>query len=269
MASSDTTEGTVSPSSLTFTAMNWNSAQTVSLTGVDDAPANPADGNKDYTVTLTVDTVNTVDARYGALSPVAVYAVNADNEYGLDVSGVTGQPTEDGGTATFTAVLRAEPLAAVTVTATSGDTSEGTVSPSSLIFTATDWNTARTVTVTGVDDAIDDGDVAWAVRLDTSSDGDVNYDGLDDVVLPMTTTDNDDAPTAELSLSPSSVSENGGAATVTAALSWASSAATTVTITAAPGFYTVGSDATITIAAGGDGERLGHGDGGGGGRRHR
>ena len=250
VASSDTTEGVVSPSSLTFTASTWNSAQTVSLTGVDDAPANPADGNKNYTVTLTVDTVNTVDARYGALSPVAVYAVNADNEYGLDVSGVTGQPTEDGGTATFTAVLRAKPLAAVTVTATSGDTSEGAVSPSSLIFTATDWNTARTVTVTGVDDAIDDGDVAWAVRLDVSSDGDVNYDGLDDVVLPMTTTDNDDAPTAELSLSPSSVSENGGAATVTAALSWASSAATTVTITAAPGFYTVGSDATITIAAG-------------------
>ena len=252
VASSDTAEGTVSPSSLTFTAMNWNSAQTVSLTGVDDAPANPADGNKDYTVTLTVDTANTVDARYGALSPVAVYAVNADNEYGLDVSAVTGQPTEDGGTATFTVALVTQPSAAVTVAATILDTSEGSASPSSLTFTAADWNTAQTVTVTGVDDAIDDGDVAWAVRLDVSS-GDANYDGLEHPELPMTTTDNDDTPTAELSLSPSSISENGGVSTVTATLNRASSAATTVTVSASPGAgmdFTLSSANTLTIAAG-------------------
>ena len=258
VASSNTAEGTVSPSSLTFDATNWDSAQTVSLTGVDDAPANPADGNKNYTVTLTVDTANTADTKYGALSVVDVYAVNADNEYGLDVSAVTGQPTEDGGTATFTVALVTEPSAAVTVSVTSRDTSgnldasEGRASPSSLTFNAGNWNLAQTVTVTGVDDAIDDGDVTWAVRLETSSVGDANYNGLDDVNLSMTTTDNDNAPRVSLSLSPSSVSENGGAATVTAVLSHTSSAATTVTVTAAAvsGFYTVGLDATITIAAG-------------------
>ena len=55
VASSDTTEGTVSPSSLTFTDSNWDTAQTVTLTGVDDAPTNPADGDRSYTVTLTVN----------------------------------------------------------------------------------------------------------------------------------------------------------------------------------------------------------------------
>ena len=37
LSSSDTTEGTVGPASLTFTNANWNVAQTVTVTGVDDA----------------------------------------------------------------------------------------------------------------------------------------------------------------------------------------------------------------------------------------
>ena len=163
VASSDTTEGTVSASSLTFTATTWSTAQTVTLTGVDDAPANPADGDQDYTVTLTVNMPSTVDPKYDALSssPVTVYAVNADNEHGLKVSSVTGQATEAGGTATFTVALMTRPLQAVTVTVTSRDAGEGTVSPSSLTFETSDWNTTQAVTATGVDDAIDDGDVTW------------------------------------------------------------------------------------------------------------
>ena len=199
VASSDTTEGTVSASSLTFTATTWNTAQTVTLTGVDDAPTNPVDGDRSYTVTLTVNTVSTADAIYDALSAVMVYAVNADNEYGLDVGVVTGQATEAGGQAAFTVALLTRPSAAVTVSVSSRDasgnpdTSEGAASPSSLTFAATAWSTAQTVTVTGADDAIDDGEVTWAVRLDPSS-GDANYDGLANVDVSVTTTDDDDAP---------------------------------------------------------------------------
>ena len=261
VASSDTTEGTVDTdgdtsgdqNTLTFTATNWSTAQTVTLAGVDDADA---DTDKDYTVTLTVNTTSTADANYDALasSPVTVYAVNADNEYGLDVSSVTGPATEGGGQATFTVALLTEPSQPVTVTVTSRDasgnpdTSEGTVSPSTLTFTVQNWNTAWTVTVTGVDDAIDDGDVTWAVRLDPSS-GDANYNRLANVDVSVTTTDDDDPPGVTLALSPSSISENRGVSTVTATLSHPSSAATTVTVTPVTGFYTVGSDAVIVIAA--------------------
>ena len=249
VASSDTTEGTVSASSLTFTATTWSTAQTVTLTGVDDAPANRVDGDRRYTVTLTVNPVSTADRNYDALSAITVYAVNADNEYGLDVGSVTGQATEAGGTAAFTVALLTRPSAAVTVSVTSLDASEGAASPSSLTFQTSDWNTAQTVTVTGADDAIDDGDVAWDVRLDPSS-GDTNYNGLANVDVSVTTTDDDDAPGVVLAVSPASIAENGGTATVTAALSHPSGAATTVTVTAVPGFYTVGSDAVIVIAAG-------------------
>ena len=84
VASSNTAEGTVMPSALTFAAADWNTEQTVTLTGVDDAtamPANPADGNQDYTVTLTVNQAATAD-EYDGVAIVTVYAVNADNEYG-------------------------------------------------------------------------------------------------------------------------------------------------------------------------------------------
>ena len=253
-ASSDATEGTVSPSSLTFTNTTWNTAQTVTLTGVDDAPA---DGDQDYTVTLSVPQEDTFDAMYRGLSAVTVYAVNADNELGLDVGSVTGQATEAGGTATFTVALLTQPSQAVTVTVSSRDASEGTVSPSSLTFATTAWNTAQTVTVTGVDDAIDDGTVTWAVRLDPSS-GDTDYNGLSNVGVLVSTTDDDDLPTATLALSPASISESSGVSTVTATLSRASSEAVTVTVSAVAvtstgtvsGDFALSSATTLTIAAG-------------------
>ena len=248
VVSSDTGEGTVSASSLTFTDSSWHTAQTVTLTGVDDSPA-AADGDQPYTVTLTVNMGSTADSIYDAFSAITVYAVNADNEYGLAVGTVTGQATEAGGTSTFPVALLTQPASAVTVSVTSQDTSEGTASPSALTFTPMTWNTEQTVTVTGVDDAIDDGDVTWAVRLDPSS-GDLNYDNLADVDVSVTTTDNDAAPTVTLALSPTSIAEMGGMATVTATLSRASGAVTTVTVTGVTGFYTAGTDAVILIPAG-------------------
>ncbi len=248
LASSDATEGAASPSSLTFTSTNWNTAQTVTLTGQDD-PA--ADGNQDYQVTLTVDQANTADAVYDALSAVTVYAVNADDEFGLGVGTVTGQATEAGGQATFPVKLLTQPAQPVTVAVSSRDSGEGRVSPSTLTFGTANWSVNRTVTVTGLNDAIDDGTVTWNVRLDPAS-GDANYNALTNVDVSVTTTDDDGPPAVTLALSPSSIDESGTAntAAVRATLSHPSSAATTVTVTAVSGFYTVGSDATVVIAAG-------------------
>ena len=248
LASSDATEGAVSPSSLTFTASTWETAQTVTLTGQDDADA---DGSQDYQVTLTVDQANTADAVYDVLPVVTVYAVNADDEYGLAVGTVTGQATEAGGQATFTVALRTQPAQAVTVAVTSRDSSEGRVSPSTLTFQPGSWSTTQAVTVTGLDDDVDDGAVTWQVRLDPAS-GDGNYNALANVDVSLTTTDDDGPPAVTLSLSPSSIDESGTAntAAVRATLSRASGTATTVTVTAVTGFYTVGADATIVIPAG-------------------
>ncbi|MDC0230299.1 hypothetical protein OAK48_04920, partial [Deltaproteobacteria bacterium] len=50
LASSDTGEATVAPATLTFTENNWNTAQTVTLTGVND---NVRDRNQDYKISLS------------------------------------------------------------------------------------------------------------------------------------------------------------------------------------------------------------------------
>ena len=182
---------------------------------------------------------------------LTVYAVNTDNDYGLEVGSVAGQATEAGDSATFTVVLRTRPSAAVTVVVTGRDGSEGTAAPTSLTFAPSAWNTARTVTVTGVQDTVDDGTVSWAVRLDPSS-GDTDYNGLDSEDVEVTTTDDDGPPGVVLSLNPTSVAESGAGnvSTVSARLSHPSGTATTLTVAAVAGAYTAGSDATIVIAAG-------------------
>ena len=254
VASSDTDEGTVAPSVLTFTPSDWDEAQTVTLTGVDDSPP-AADGSQNYTVTLTVNRTDTQDSVYDALSALTVYARNRDNEYGLAIGEVSGQATEAGGAATFTVALWTQPSAAVTVAVSSRDGSEGTVAPPSLTFAPSAWSTAQTVTVTGVQDTFHDGTVTWAVRLDPSS-GDAGYDALDGEEVLVTTTDDDPPwpnvyrlPDVVLSLSPASVSENGGVSTVTArwrAYSVYSTRETTVTVAAAPGTGAVAADFTLS-----------------------
>ena len=247
VVSSDTTEGTVSPSVLTFSSTTWSTAQTVTVTGQDDAPANSVDGNQNYTVTLSVNQTDTQDTNYAALTAIIVYMVNRDNDFGLNISAVTGQATEAGGSATFTVALLTQPSAAVTISVTSQDPSEGRVEPVVLTFTTSGWNTAQTVTVTGQDDTIDDGDVTWTVRLDLSS-GDTGYNTLSDEDVPVTTTDDEDAPTVMLVLTPSSISENGEVSTITATLSHPSSAITTITVSATPVSPATASDFTLSSA---------------------
>ena len=227
-------------SSLTIAANATTSTGLVTITAVDN---NVATGNKQVRVSASAA------GGRGVSDPSVATLILRDDEFGLSESAVSGQATEGGGTATFTVRLNTQPTAAVTVAVTSRDAGEGTVSPPSLTFATGAWNTAQTVTVTGVQDSIDDGTVTWQVRLDPSS-GDANYNtGSVEVDVDVTTTDDDDPPTVTMALSPSSVAENGGLATVTARLSHGSGAATTLTVAAVPGSFTVGTDATIVIPA--------------------
>ena len=59
----------------------------------------------------------------------------------------------EGGTAEYTVELDMQPSASVTVDVASGDTAVATVQPARLTFTDSNWSTAQTVTVTGVQDA--------------------------------------------------------------------------------------------------------------------
>uniref|UniRef100_UPI00262434A2 DUF4347 domain-containing protein n=1 Tax=Zoogloea sp. TaxID=49181 RepID=UPI00262434A2 len=75
LTSSNTREGTLSASSLTFTTANWNVAQTVTVTGVDDTYI---DGNTAFSV-LTAAATST-DPAYSGLNPADVSLINTDND---------------------------------------------------------------------------------------------------------------------------------------------------------------------------------------------
>ena len=241
ISSSDTTEGTVAPGSLTFTPANWNSVQTVKVTGVDDLIV---DGSVAYTVNL--EAAKSSDSNYNGVDASDISLKNTDNDTaGITVSSVTGDTTESGGSATFTVKLNTKPTADVTVAISSSDTTEGTVAPGSLTFTPANWNSVQTVKVTGVDDLIVDGSVAYTVNLEAAKSSDSNYNGVDASDISLKNTDNDTAGITVSSVT-GDTTESGGSATFTVKLNTKPTADVTVAIsssdttegTVAPGSLT-------------------------------
>ncbi|MBL8436329.1 MAG: DUF4347 domain-containing protein, partial [Zoogloea sp.] len=111
---------------------------------------------------------------------------------GITVTPISGLTvTEAGGMAQFSVVLDTAPTANVTIGLTSSDTTEGTLSASSLTFTSANWNVAQTVTVTGVNDSFVDGNVAFTVNTAAASSADSNYNGRNASDVSVTNTDDD------------------------------------------------------------------------------
>src|SRR6185436_15699938 len=215
VASSDTTEGKVSAANVTFTAADWNVPQTVTVTGVDDLVD---DGDIAYNVVLGAPT--TADAIYAAIDPADVSVTNADNDgAGITVTPVAGLgTTEAAGTASFTVVLTSQPTADVVIPVASSDATEGTVSAASLAFTAADWNVPQTVTVTGVDDLVDDGDIAYNVVLGAPTTADAIYAAIDPADVSVTNADNDGAGITVTPVAGLGTTEAGGTASFTVVL---------------------------------------------------
>ncbi len=208
VSSGDTGEATVSASSLTFTNGNWDSAQTVTVTGVDETDD---DGDVTSTVTLAVVDGNSND-NYDPLAPQTVTVTTVDNDEpaGGGGGGGGGDPppppvrlivtqsngstsvSEDETTDSFTVALDTEPTADVVVSVFHADPSEITLVPATLTFTPSNWSTPQTVTVTGVDDLLVDGDrstfVAVAVVGSASAD---EYDTAARQYVTVSITDND------------------------------------------------------------------------------
>jgi hypothetical protein len=111
---------------------------------------------------------------------------------GITLGTVSGNTSEDGAPATFTAVLNVAPTSDVVLDITSGDTAEVNVSPSTLTFTAANWDTPQTITATGVNDSDQDGDkdVTITVAVDDAL-SDAAYAGLSQTI---TVTNEDNEP---------------------------------------------------------------------------
>ncbi|MBU0674446.1 MAG: hypothetical protein KJ950_07375 [Proteobacteria bacterium] len=226
LSSDDATEGTPSPDTLTFTSDNWDTAQTVTVTGVDD---DLADGDQSYTIVLSATT--SADSRYNGLDPDDVVVINEDDEAtGIVVSTLIGNTSEAGATVKFTVRLASEPTAEVNLTVASSDITEGTVSHSLLTFTADTWRTAQTVTVSGVDDYVQDGAQLYSIVLGTASSADPNYNGINPNDLALTNLDDDTVGIVVSKIS-NNTNENGASAVFTVVLTSEPTAGVTIEIT--------------------------------------
>ena len=145
---SDTTAAArVSPASLTFTTSNYNTARTVTVTGVANGTA------------VINHAFRLTGASADAIPDAGTVDVTVADTPGVTVS-TAALTVAEGGSKTYTMRLNTPPSSDVTVTV-AGASGDVTVTGSSLTFTRTDWNQPQTVTVSaGTDtDTTTDADV--------------------------------------------------------------------------------------------------------------
>jgi hypothetical protein len=138
--------------------------------------AKAADVGKQISVVASyTDGLGNAESKASVLTSAVIAAANP----GFTITGTDYTTGENGNTAQFSIKLNTAPAAGqnVVLTFASSDTSEGVVANPTLTFTSTNYNTAQTLTVRGVDDYLNDGSVPYQVSA-TVNTIDVNYKAL-------------------------------------------------------------------------------------------
>ncbi len=179
---------TATPDSLTFTDLNWDTPQTVTVSAAEDD-----DGKAG--VTIFRHGVQSLDSSYEGIPLGSVSVAENDN----DEIGVTVSPQRlmvlEGGSAGYTVVLNTQPTNDVTVEANQDQLSDDDLTVSSdtdtddtdtnrvtLTFTDSNWDTPQTVTVSAAEDADESNGTATfshsVVSLDTDYANELTIDSV-------------------------------------------------------------------------------------------
>ncbi len=135
-------------------------------------------------------------------APVATASSPAFSIDTLGVAGVIATPSgtvtsEAGGAVTVAIVLATRPRGDVTIPLSVSKPGEAQISVGSLTFTTANWDTPQTVTVTGLDDGVNDGAQAYNLVLGAITSTDSRYAGLDPADVALSNAD-DDPPSIAL-----------------------------------------------------------------------
>ena len=215
------TDLSVNPSTLTFSAENWDMARTVAVTAIENATA--------ASVTLE----HAVSGRgYAEVTAddVTVTIVVAPGELNVQV-GVTasqqGLTVQEGGSNTYSVVLSAPPANDVTVAIDLPSGTDLSIDPSDaeLTFTPQNWHMAQTVTVKAAEDDDATADELVIISHQVSGGG---YDNAPAFSVAVTIMEND---TAGVTVSESSLTiDEGGDGTYTVKLKTEPTGEVTVTV---------------------------------------
>ena len=166
--------------------------------------------------------------------------------------------SENGGSSTVTATLNrtssAETTLAVSVSGLAVANVVALSDNTTLTIAAGATTSTGTVTITAVNNTVDTPDKSIIVSASVANSQGVNFPPVG--TFTLTIEDDEEAPTATLVLTPDSIDENSGPSMVTATLSHASSATTTISVMAAAGAnaadgdFTLSDNTTLTIDPG-------------------
>ena len=175
----------------------------------------------------------------------ATVTITDDDTAGVTVS-ESALSIDEGGSGSYTVVLDTEPTADVTVAiaghaGTDISLSGGTLTDDTLTFTASNWDTAQTVTVTAAAD--DDAASDAAVTLTHTVTGTAEYAGVTAGSVTVTIVEKD---ASVLSVSDAEAAEDGGNVVFTVSISAASGEEVTVGYATSDGTATAGQDYTST-----------------------
>ncbi|MEC7068625.1 MAG: hypothetical protein VXW96_01840 [Bacteroidota bacterium] len=128
---------------LHFTPSNWNTPQTVLIMGVDDTII---DGDQLTQITVSVDASS--DPSFLMEPSQQLDVINIDNDLAqIIIDPIDQLSGEDGSLASFSVRLSATPTAPVQISWASSNINEGSLSSSTIIFSATNWDQPQIITV--------------------------------------------------------------------------------------------------------------------------
>ena len=183
----DASEWQVLETEIRLDAGNWQSGYSVAVNPVDD---DLVDG--DQSALLSLGPAQSTDTAFAGIDPPDVTLLNLDNDSArIVVAPTTGLIVdENGASASFFVALTTAPTDDVHVPLASGDPGEFAIAESELVFTPQDWS-ARTVVVTGVDDAEADGNIVGAIVIAAALSDDAHYAGINPPDVSVTNLDNE------------------------------------------------------------------------------
>ena len=229
---------TRTPASLLFTSSDWSTPQTVTVSAAQDT-----EGSNRAQVSYNV---RCLCKPYNGLSydNVVEVIVVDDDAVGVTVS-ETAVSVIEGGNSNYTVVLNNRPSSDVVINVTKSGSSDVTVSPATLTFTSSNWDTAQTVTARAAQDADAANDAASITHAVDASNSADEYDNVTIAGVAVTVTDDD---TAGVTVSETALEvAEGGSNTYTVVLDVQPTSGVVINVTASGSAGVTVSPATLTF----------------------
>ncbi len=220
----DSTELAISTNVLKFNKDNWNSPQSVTVSGVDDYEI---DGD---IVSKVKYSASSDYAPFNGLEGDIAFTTLDDDTASIIVTSTKASISENGGKTSFTAQLSAIPAKDVVIKFTSSDPTElGVDTPETLTFTAANWNVPQTVNLKAIDDKLADGTQTAYISLKSES-SDAHFNDLTARTVDYEILD-DETVSVVLALAASELKPGAQSTTISVSLSTEPTSDVTVTLT--------------------------------------